>query len=336
MSVIPAFAADEKAEEESLWTYADPTADIIVYVNTKQAEKAMEKKLWNRIQQDKNNAIDRNSEDRVFDTKGRDLELAANLRILSAEPFCCSVDGIANISGDMLGDIGKLTDMLKEDAGVATQKNKRNDMDFYSFSLPEMESFSNLDCMFVPVNPNQIQFRININSNDAAPQKVLSKAPGSSPAIRKMSSQELAFACVISPEKLAGIKVEDAEDFQAFLKETSSIAFFAYVAGKQMMINGSFSFKTESSAADFLKNVKPAITQIKSLAGSETNPKVVSAGKDVDIMIPVSVSDVWDMIMNVSSLTSQFEVDEIDADDEVVDKKTDGALSAEPKKTEAK
>ena len=39
------------AQEESLWGYADPTADLCIYINTKQAEKAMEKGLWDRIQQ---------------------------------------------------------------------------------------------------------------------------------------------------------------------------------------------------------------------------------------------------------------------------------------------
>ena len=49
-----AFAADN---EESLWGYADPSADVVIYINTKQPEKAMDKEVWDRIQKDKNQAL---------------------------------------------------------------------------------------------------------------------------------------------------------------------------------------------------------------------------------------------------------------------------------------
>ena len=105
---IPLFA-----DEESLWSYADPSADLCIYINTKQAEKAMEKGLWDRIRQDKNNAIAKKSEGQLFSTKDRDMELIGNLHIVSMEPFCGTVDGLANISGDLSGDIDKLMEMMK-------------------------------------------------------------------------------------------------------------------------------------------------------------------------------------------------------------------------------
>ena len=44
LGALPLSAADDK--EESLWGYADPAADVNIYINTKQAEKAMSKDLW--------------------------------------------------------------------------------------------------------------------------------------------------------------------------------------------------------------------------------------------------------------------------------------------------
>ena len=310
LGALSAFSLFADDKEESLWGYADPSADLCVYINTKQAEKAMEKNLWNRIQQDKNEAISKKSKGQLFSTKDRDMELMANLRIVTMEPFCGSVDGIANISGNLQGDIDKLMETMKSNNGIDTQMSKQNDMDFYAIAIPGTEGLSGIDCVFVPVTPNQIQFRVNINSQDAVQKTVLSKSSAEpSQAIKRFSSQELAFACIMSPEKIAGLELTDtAEKVAEYLKQTSEIALSVRIAGQEMRLNGILSFKSDSDAADFVTIAKPFLSEIKSVAGAETPPNISVSGKDVDITIPVSISDAWDLISNLTTEHSEEEL----------------------------
>lgn len=323
---VSVFAADDKAED-SLWGYADPTADIVIYVNTKHSEKTMERNLWNRIQKDKERAIVRNSRDQLFDMKNRDMELVANFRILSVEPFTGTVDGVANITGNLLGDIEKLSEMLKEDSGITPQVSKQDDMDFYSFPMPEMEGLPGGNCMLVPVSPNQIQFRIDLSSKDPVPKKVLNRSSGSSPALGKVNSQDLMFACVISSARIAGLDLgEETEGISEFLKKVDDIVFSAFVAGEQMKLNCIFAFKSETQAADFANDLKPLMTDMKSLTGFETSPNISKIGKDVTIMLPVNIADAWDLI---TKITSQEIEDDEEAD--AADGKSSAPLSPNPK-----
>ncbi len=303
-------AADD---EESLWGYADPTADICVYINTKQAEKAMEKGLWDRIQKDKNEAIEKKTGGQLFSTKDRDMELMGNLHIISMEPFAGTMDGVANISGDLKGDIDKMLEQLKEgNSGVEPQMSKQNDLDFYTLALPGTDGLSGLDCMLVPVKPNQIQFRVNFNAQDAVQKMVLSKSAEPSPAIQKFSGQELAFACILSPEKLIEIQFanDGSEKLVEFLKQMSEIAISVRVAGKQMMLEGSFAFKSESSVTEFLTIAEPFLSEVKTAAGGETPPRMTSNGRGVSITIPVNISDAWNLISNMTAEPDEEEVKE--------------------------
>jgi len=309
MSVIPAVSAAD--EEESLWGYADPTADVNIYINTKQAEKAMSKDLWERIKKDKDAAIAKKSKGQFFSTKDRDMELMGNLRIISMEPFCGTIDGVANISGDMMGDIDKMMESLKQTNGVSPELSKQNDMDFYTLALSGADGISGLDCMVVPVKPNQIQFRFNINSKDPI-QKTLMGISSSepSPSLKKLSSQDLAFAIILSPEKIAGINfanTDSGEKIAEFLKQLDEIAISVYVAGSQVMIGGSFAFKSETSASEFVTLAQPVLSEVKSFAGGETPPRINANGKDISITIPVSISDAWDAVSRITQGSAELD-----------------------------
>ena len=303
MSVIPAVSAAD--EEESLWGYADPAADVNIYINTKQAEKAMSKDLWERIKKDKDAAIAKKPQGQLFSTKDRDMELMGNLRIISMEPFCGTLDGVANISGDMLGDIDKMMENLKQTNGVSPEQTKQNDLDFYTLALSGADGISGLDCMIVPVKPNQIQFRFNINSKDPIQKTMLGISSAEpSPALKKLSSQDLAFAVILSPEKLAGINfanTDSGEKIAEFLKQLDEIAISVYVAGNQMMIGGSFAFKSETSASEFVTTAQPFLSEVKSVTGVETPPRINANGKDISITIPVNISDAWNAISNITA-----------------------------------
>ena len=85
-----------------------------------------------------------------------------------------------------------------------------------------------------------------------------------------------------------------------------------YVAGSQMMIGGSFAFKSETSASEFVTVAQPLLSEVKSYAGGETPPRINANGKDVSVTFPVSISDAWKAISNI---TQGPEVDEGKDDD---------------------
>ena len=330
---VPLGAADEK---ESLWGYADPTADVCIYLNTTQAEKAMEKGMWDRIQKDKNAAIEKKAKNggQLFSTKDRDMELIGNLHITSVEPFSGTLDGVANITGDMTGEIQKMMDQMKENNSAALpQVSKQDDMDFYSLALSGVDgvdSISGLDVMFVPVTPNQIQFRAGINGKDAEPKTVLSKPAEPSPAIAKLSGQDLAFACIMSPEKLAMFKLgEDSEKLIEFLKQMNEIAFSVRIAGNQMILDGSLSFKAESSIPGFMTIAEPFLSQVKNVAHGETPPRISANGRVVSVTIPVNISDAWGFLSN---MTGEPDEEELQEAQERAAKAAEAAESAEKEK----
>ena len=123
------------AEEKSLWNYALPSADAIVYINTKQAEKAMTPTLWQQIQKDKNTALAEDPEDQLFDTQNRDIEALTNLFIDSVVPFKASIEGVAMITGNVKGDIAKLLQAGQGTDAPAPQIMRQGDLDFYHYTL---------------------------------------------------------------------------------------------------------------------------------------------------------------------------------------------------------
>lgn len=324
LGAVPLFAQDGK--EESLWGYADPAADICIYINTTQAEKAMEKGMWDQIQKEKNAAIEKKAKagGQLFDTKDRDMELIGNLHITSVEPFSGTVDGVANITGDLTGDIQKMMEQMKEgNSGASPQMSKQDDLDFYTLALSGADGISGMDIMLVPVKPNQIQFRANLNSKDGVPKTLLGKAAEPSPAIAKYSGQDLSFACIMSPEKIAQFKLgDDAEKLVEFLKQMNEIAVSVRIAGKQMILDGSFSFKAESSVPAFVAIAEPFLSQVKSVAHGETPPRITTNGRVVGITVPVSISDAWGLLANMTGEPDEKEVEEaMKKADEAAEKK---------------
>lgn len=293
------------ADGESLWGYADASADVVVYINTKQPEKAMEKSIWERIQQDKDRAVKEKGGDGLFDTKDRDMELIANLRITSVKPFSGTVEGVANISGNMLGDIDKMMEMLKQQDGPMPEISRKDDMDFYNLSTAGDEESPATDFMLVPISPNQMQFRININPSDKMPQTLLRMGTNSgsgteqAEALAKLGGQDVAFACFFVPEKFADIKVAEtdaAESLSDFLQKVSCLSITAQVSGPIMILKGLFSFKSEPDAAAFKRSADELLPEMKTLLGTEQSPRSTTTGKNLEISIPLDISDAWDMI----------------------------------------
>ncbi len=322
-----AMAADN---EESLWGYADPSADVVVYINTKQPEKAMDKETWDRIQKDKNQALKEKEEKGggMFDTKNRDMEVLANIRIAAATPFCGTIEGVANISGNLQGDIDKLMETMKQKEGSVPQPqiSKKDDMNFYNLSLESKDNTQGADVMIVPVTPNQLQFRISINPKDKMSQSLLTAAaasPGNkepSANFAKLAAQDVAFACYLVPEKLIDLNVAETDAMEmlnSFMKKISDIGLSAQVSGALTILKGSFSFKSEADAAAAAESAKDILPAIKSYFGTEQqSPRSTVSGKTLELTIPINTSDAWDMISRLTDENGSMEFFGIDPEAE--------------------
>lgn len=292
------------AEDVSLWEYANPAADVILYVNTKQPEKAMDKRLWKRISRDKERAIAEDPDGQFFDTKGRDLELVANLYIVSMSPFCGSIDGVANITGNLQGDIDKLLGSLKEGGGIQPQITKQDNRQFYNLSLPQMEQLPPADIMLVPIGSNQVQFRINISPKGKMVQQTLNASKQGSPLTAGLRNRELAFACSAYADKFSTIPLaatNNARELNAFLQKLKSLCVSGYVDGLYLIVDASFLFKTVTDAAEFSEKAKNFLTQLLPVMGAKDMPKTVLTGSQLAISLKIDIAASWNLVSRVTS-----------------------------------
>lgn len=328
---VSGFGAAAADNEESLWGYADPTADVMLYLNTKQPEKGMDKSIWERIRKDKEKALKENGNEEFSSMKDQDVELIANFRISSVTPFCGTIEGVANISGDMLGDIDKIMKMMKEQKSEeggeglpVPEVSKKDNMDFYNMNVEGENEGQGLDVMFVPVTPNRIQFRVNINPTDKMSQALVAPFTGSgnvqpSEGFKSLIGQDVALGCFLVPDKIANLNLEGSdsmEELSGFLKKVSELSVTVQVSGTLTIIKSVISFKSESDAATFAKTTEEVLSELKSYLGSDQSPRSTVTGKILNITIPINISDAWDMISRYTDLTDIKEIFGIDEDDE--------------------
>ena len=128
-AVIVCVAAVSASPESKVdfWSYASGGADAVLYVNTKQAEKAVDEKLYGQIKKDKHKAIDEMDEKSILADKVRDLEGVANIYITNADGSTgVKIEGVARVYGgkkSIKSDIEKLSADAKENGfGVSSKK----------------------------------------------------------------------------------------------------------------------------------------------------------------------------------------------------------------------
>ena len=68
-----------------------------------------------------------------------------------------------------------------------------------------------------------------------------------------------------------------------------------------MVIDGSLAFKSESFVTEFMTIAEPFLSELKSATGGETPPRMTSNGRIVSITVPVSISDAWKLISNMTA-----------------------------------
>ena len=301
-SAATAGTAPESAEagkKDSLWEFASSAADVVVYFNTKQAEIAMDKKLWQRIQKDKNKAVAANPDAQFFDLKNRDMEMVANIYLYSVVPLKASIEGIANITGDVRGDIKKLLNTLSQEGGGKPEINKQGGLSKYKFSMPAVETLPPADIMFVPINNNQIQFRINLAPQQKMPQPLLSSPQGNFQLLTGDSPEEQSFVFAANLSKILSsplMQTPKGQAFGAHIKNMRSVCIYGKVQHKHLLVTGNFAFSGPAEAGPFVQLVSGIVQQFNSQFGPRKTPFIRLQGNVVQVTGKIDIADAWKKI----------------------------------------
>ncbi len=309
----------------SLWEYASPNADAIVYINTKQAEKTMTPVLWEKIKKDKEKAIDEDPDERLFDMKNRDLEGIVNVFITPVIPFRISLEGVARISGGVEKDMEKLLANMKNSGGPMPQITKQNDLSVYNLSLNEQIPGQKIDIMAVPLKDGLLQFKINLNQDGETPLQLLSIHSGDTALAAEMAVSDLSFGLACYTAKLAKLpkppKV-NAEMLNKILSDLNSVSLFGRVEGKYLNVTITLHCKTREAAETYKNNSEPMIQQIvqtlpqgKHITGIEL--RLIE--NKLSIVGKVDIESAWGLVMQIdreSTVNTPAENTSKDDDDE--------------------
>lgn len=295
--------ATEK-NENSLWNFASPAADVILYFNTEQPEQAMDKNLWQLIQKDKQKAIDSSPDEQLFDTKNRDMEAIANLYIRSISPFSATVEGVANITGNIHNDIQKLLGTLKQNGGPTPQIKETGKVTHYNFTMPGVEKMPLLDVMFTPISNNQLHFRINIAPSGEMSQMMIGTSQGKVQILQTVSQQALAFVLAGNVEKIApffAMAGERTQNISSYLSQIQTLCICGNVQSQHLIINADIILKDPAAAGRFVQLLNGVCPKLAQVAHFDGSPQIVSKGKIVNINGKINIARGWQMISHITS-----------------------------------
>ena len=106
------FAAPKEMMPEAA-SYVDPAADLVVFFDTKLADKKMDPELQKKMKKAQMLARAANEGDIPFDFQDRDVSAVINLKVIPGDRFACNVSGAAVITGNLSADMKELQKLAK-------------------------------------------------------------------------------------------------------------------------------------------------------------------------------------------------------------------------------
>lgn len=258
------------AEKKSLLDYISPAADAAVYVNTRQAEKAMTPDLWKQIQKDRKKSLEEDKEEALFDTLGRDLEGVVNLYIRSVTPFRCSLAGVADITGDLGKDIEKLLKANKENGGPAVQQSKFGKLPAFECPL-EISGVPPINLSLIREGDNRIHFQAELNTGEKSKLGLTPPTPKSSPAVSLMKQQDLSFAVLAKTERFTEFSYPEepgALQLKSFLQMLHGVSLVGRVQGDYLLLNAVLKFREEALASHYAQQIRIIVSSMQNQKGS--------------------------------------------------------------------
>lgn len=301
------FAVTSTAAEgdtKSLWEFASPSADAILYFNTKQPEQAMDRNLWEFIQRDKLNAIAANPEEQLFDTKNRDMEAIINLYVYSISPFSATIEGVANITGNIHNDIQKLLKNLGQNGGPSPKINEIDKIPHYNWTVPANEDTPPVDIMFTPVNNNQLHFRINITPRGEMSQAAIGTTQKNVTLLNTVPQQEQAFVLAGDVEKLmslTGLPGAQGENAMTYLSQIKTVCAYGNVQALHLFVNANIILKDSSFLPKFIQLLNSYRNNMVAIAKLEELPRITSSGNMIKIAAKINIADAWQMLSGMTT-----------------------------------
>lgn len=297
------------AQEENLWNYAMPSADAIVYFNTKQAAKAMTPALWERIQKDKNKALEEDSEEQFFDTKDRDAEAVINLFISSVVPCKATLEGVAVISGNVKGDIAKLLQAGKDSDAATPQIMKQNDLNFYQYKFDGDEKIPPANFTFSLDQDGLLHFRADVSPDKGQTIPFHSgNLSGKPTLVTGMAQKDLSFAAAVRTEKFLTIPASSPEagKLKDFLGKLNTVLVTGRVQDNFLQISIVFSAKNSLLAGELHQAIQPVLEQL-ALGFSQQIEGLSVNVKNNDILLSgnINIAVAWNLISRITKQQPQ-------------------------------
>ncbi len=299
-------AAQQKNEKRNLWAYASPSADVIVYINTMQAEKSMDKQLWQRIEKDKNKALDEDKEDSLFDVKGRDMEAVVNVVISSIVPFKGTIEGVASISGDVNADIKKLLNPQEGSEFPAPTIAKKGDLKFYQYDFKAEDAMPPANVTFSLDKDNLLHYRILIGADGKYPVSLSSaNTAGAQTLVSGMQDDDLSFALALKTAKFSWLPIpqekENGRKLKDFLSKVSVVSASGRVLGKNLKIKITFRCKNNVIANEMCKTTQELLEQMTKGFGKQIKHlKAFTKESDVIMTGDIDIAVAWNLISGIT------------------------------------
>ena len=256
---------------QEFWKYAGSGADAIMYFNTMQAEKAMDRELWDAIQKERQKALERlEKEEAAQDEfspglKDRHVEALLNILVESIEPMSIALDGAVKFSGGTgstpLEDLKDMLDSAKGKDGIEISTIDVQGREAYSISTSISDTGQPIEILVVPLNDNAFEFKAKLNSRSGLQPGMLPQGGASAPLVQGIAGADVSFAAACNTLKLASMLGggQRAMMLKNWLKSTRSGSLLGRVKGSGLYLTLNLAFQDASVARQLYSAVSPHV-----------------------------------------------------------------------------
>ena len=318
-----------------VWQCSRPDADMLFYLNTGQAERSMDPKLWERIKSDRKQAnktrVD--DDDLSFELFEKDVELLANVYMVSQKPLRLAIEGgmsFARSEQSVLSNIvSMVSEMVADGGGKSTQLGTKQ-KPVYDFRL-KYEDGDDCGLRIEKLDEGFVRFTF-LYCLEMPPKhtSVAGTPPSRQQAVSSVRSSDPAIGVVLNTSVWADLFAARNKDMRVLRRLFRAMA----VAESRVRVQGNLVhidlrgvFKSpvlaERYSADLLEAL-PKLEQMLS-GGILAGLKPGISGSAVTISAKVRLDLAWESMMKLNANISEANKDAQNAtpaskNDKIIDK----------------
>lgn len=279
------------ASAGGLLDYARPDSDALIYMDVAQAEKAMDKALWQKIEADKQAARNREREELAREEPDQDApdapdvfgaisdmnpELVANITLVSREPLRLMVEGAVRFQ---TGEDGRK--LLEGLAGSFVGDESSVPM---SLSIEETDDGI---CKFLLLY--NLKKRVNLPppAHSAARSNMFGRLISAKPSVCLLMNS-IRWAPLLGGN-------EASADLQRLMIRADAVGIAVSVRARTIHVSAEAAFRREQDAADYARNAEAMSGDVgKLLSGPILRGVSASAhGLVVSISADIGIDEAW-------------------------------------------